>query len=203
MPKEDWNSSGKNPSKGQIDYSMREPFMRKLKTVGQMSEIREKIKKEGKTLVWTNGCFDLGHWGHVRYFSCGKAYGDYLIVAINSDDSVRRLKGPHRPIMDWMARIEAISHIESVDFILIFESDSPLRELEILKPDVCLKGNDYTLETVNQMERKLIESYGGRIEITPTSVDSTTKVLERITDYLKTLYDPQTGEFDLKKGGYV
>ena len=169
--------------------------MRKLKTIGQMKEIRDAMQKEGKTLVWTSGCFDLGHWGHLRYFSCGKAYGDYLLVAINSDDSVQRLKGPQRPIMDWIARVEAISHIESVDFILIFESDSPLKELEIIKPDVYLKGNDYTLDTINQDERRIVESYGGKIEITPTSVDSTTKILQRMVNYFITLYNPQTKKF--------
>jgi rfaE bifunctional protein nucleotidyltransferase chain/domain len=194
---------GKSPTKEQLEYLMREPFLRKLKTLGQMKEIREKIKKEGKTLVWTNGCFDLGHWGHLRYFSCGKAYGDYLVVAINSDDSIQRLKGSHRPIMDWIARVEALSHIESIDFILIFESDSPLKELEVLQPDIYLKGNDHTLLTINQEEKRIVESYGGKVEITPTSVDSTTKILKRMADYLITLYNPETKEFDLKKGGYA
>ena len=105
--------------------------------------------------------------------------------------------------MDKIARIEALSHIESVDHLLVFEGYSPLAELKVLQPDVYLKGNDYTIDTVNQDERKLVEGYGGRVEITPTSVDSTTRILRSITNYLKTLYNSETGEFDLQKGGYT
>lgn len=207
MPKKGENlflhRSVRIPTKEQLEYLMAEPLRRKLRTLDEMTKIREDIREQGRTLIWVSGCFDLGHWGHLRYFACAKAYGDYLLVATNTDDSIRRLKGSERPVMDEIARVEALSHVESIDYILLFRDDAPLNELEVLQPDIYLKGNDHTLETINQDERKIVESYGGKIEITPTSVDSTTKVIKRMIRYLRTLYNPRTGEFDIYKGGYI
>ncbi len=182
----------------ELEHLMTDPIKKKLKTLPEMVAIREKLMREGKTLVWVNGCFDLVHMGHLKYLACGKTYGDVLLVAMNCDESIRKLKGFQRPIIDEATRIAALAHISLVDYILLF-GDSPMSELKVLQPDVYLKGNDYTLDTINQDEKKLVQSYGGRVEITPTKVDSTTNILKRITDYLKTLYDSQTGEFDLSK----
>jgi D-beta-D-heptose 7-phosphate kinase/D-beta-D-heptose 1-phosphate adenosyltransferase len=133
--------------------------------------------------VWTNGCFDIIHAGHVLYLERAAREGDVLVVGLNSDASVRALKGPSRPIVPEDERALIISALGAVGFVALFEDVSPLAAIEALRPDVYVKGGDYTIETINQDERKLVEGYGGRIAIIP-GVDgrSTTNIIRRLSE---------------------
>ena len=106
------------------------------------------LKKSGKKIVFTNGCFDLIHAGHVRTFQKAKTFGDILIVAINTDVSVRKIKGKNRPIVDQQNRAKVLAALESVDFVTFFSENTPLEILELLRPDVLVKGADYKLNEI-------------------------------------------------------
>jgi rfaE bifunctional protein nucleotidyltransferase chain/domain len=133
----------------------------------------------GKTVVLTNGAFDLLHVGHIRYLQAAKQLGDILVVAINDDDSVRRLKGAQRPVFPLAERMELVAALRGVDFVVSFAEDDVRQVIGVLKPDVHAKGTDYTRETVP--ERDAVLSYGGRVEICGDPKDhSTTSVLSRL-----------------------
>jgi len=153
----------------------------KIKTFEELQEISINHHNQKKKLVWTNGCFDILHQGHVDYLKKAKQAGDYLIVGLNSDESVRKFKGPNRPVQKEEARAEIISALQFVDYVVIFQEQSPKKYLEILKPDVYAKGGDYNIDTINQEERKIIENYGGEIILIPSSDNnmSTTKIIEK------------------------
>ncbi len=137
------------------------------------------IRKQGKTIVTTNGCFDILHVGHVRYLEKTKSFADVSIVALNSDKSVRRIKGEGRPINNENDRAEVLSALRSVDYVVLFDEDSPLNLLLQIKPDVHTKGGDYTVETLP--EAKGIMENGGRIEfITFVDGKSTTSIIEKM-----------------------
>lgn len=106
------------------------------------------LKKQKKTIVFTNGCFDLLHAGHVRLFKKARSYGDALIVAINSDASLRRLKGPGRPLVGQKDRAELLSALEPVDIVTVFDEDTPARVISALRPDVLVKGGDYAIDQI-------------------------------------------------------
>lgn len=144
-----------------------------------IQELVKKIKSENKTIVTTNGCFDILHVGHVRYLQKTKTYADNLIVCLNSDKSVRSIKGPTRPINNENDRAEILCALSCVDYVVLFDEDSPVNLLCEMKPDVYTKGADYTIETLP--EAKPIMENGGRIEfITFVEGKSTTKVIEKI-----------------------
>ena len=133
----------------------------------------------GKTVVLTNGAFDLLHVGHIRYLQAAKQLGDILVVALNDDDSVRRLKGSERPVFPLAERMELVAALEDVDFVVSFAEDDVRRVIGVLQPDVHAKGTDYTRETVP--ERDTVLAYGGRVEICGDPKDhSTTTVLTRL-----------------------
>lgn len=119
----------------------------------------------GVRIVFTNGCFDVLHVGHIRTLEMAKKLGDYLIVGLNSDNSVRRLKGIERPINTWSKRAEALSAIASVDCIIKFEEDTPLTLIETLRPDVIAKGGDYKMDQM--IGREFVKNYGGDVVILP------------------------------------
>lgn len=127
-----------------------------------LQDLLKKLRKDHKTIVTTNGCFDILHVGHVRYLEETKKYGDVLIVALNSDKSVRRLKGEGRPINNENDRAEVLNGLKSVDYVVLFDEDSPADLLAEIKPDVHTKGADYTVETLP--EAKIIMENGGRLE---------------------------------------
>ncbi|HKY21635.1 MAG TPA: adenylyltransferase/cytidyltransferase family protein [Vicinamibacterales bacterium] len=129
----------------------------------------------GRTVAFANGCFDVLHVGHVRYLADAAAQADRLIVAINSDDSVKGLKGPGRPILSAADRAEMVAALESVDYVLTFSDPDVNRLLMLLKPDVHCKGTDYTPETVP--ERHTVLAYGGRIAIVGDPKDHSTRDL--------------------------
>jgi rfaE bifunctional protein nucleotidyltransferase chain/domain len=136
-------------------------------------------KDQGYEVVFSNGCFDVLHLGHVDYLERAKALADKLVVGINSDSSVSRLKGAHRPINPEFARARLIAALAFVDLVLIFEQDTPLQIIEALKPDVLVKGSDYTLDQI--VGADLVIENGGRVQ-TLDLVEgfSTTKTLEKI-----------------------
>ena len=135
----------------------------------------------GKKIVFTNGCFDLVHMGHVKYFQFAKKQGDLLVVGVNTDQSIRKLKGPKRPIVNEQDRLSVLEELESIDYLIRFEDDTPLRLIEMIRPDVLVKGADYRKEQVVGWD--LVESYGGRVALAPL-IDgrSTSQLIERIVE---------------------
>jgi len=151
----------------------------KIKALAELRHLVDSQKQNGKRVIFANGCFDVLHVGHVRYLQQARALGDFLVVGLNSDASVRRLKGEGRPILDQQARANLLSALECVDAILIFEDDTVDRILIELKPHFHCKGSDYTPETVP--ERETVKTYGGSTSITGgAKVQSTRWLFEEI-----------------------
>lgn len=145
----------------------------------EAKKIASELKKQGKTSVFTNGCFDILHIGHVRYLKESAKFADVLIIGLNSDSSVKRLKGESRPINNESDRAELLSELGFVDYVVIFEQDSPEALLNEIKPDIYTKGADYTLETLP--EAKIVMENGGRVEfIDLVTGKSTTNVIKKI-----------------------
>lgn len=136
----------------------------KLKSLEQLKPIVEAAKSSGKRIVLANGCFDVLHVGHIRYLKEARALGEMLIVGLNSDKSVERLKGKGRPVLDEDARAKLLSGLEDVDYVVLFEDDTVDRLLVELKPHYHCKGGDYTPETVP--EKETVKAYGGSTSIT-------------------------------------
>jgi glycerol-3-phosphate cytidylyltransferase len=142
-------------------------MMNKLVTLEQLNKSIEQARSDGKKFAWTNGCFDIIHAGHVDYLERSKAFGDFLVVGLNSDASVKKLKGDFRPIFSEQDRAKVLCSIVYVDYVVIFSDKSPINMIESLKPDYYIKGGDYTIDTIDQDERKVVESYGGEIVLLP------------------------------------
>ncbi|MCU0646205.1 MAG: adenylyltransferase/cytidyltransferase family protein [bacterium] len=141
--------------------------MNKLVTLEQLNKIIGRARSEGKKFAWTNGCFDIIHAGHVDYLERSKAYGDFLVVGLNSDASVKKLKGELRPIFSELDRAKVLCSIVYLDYVVIFSDKSPINMIELLQPDYYIKGGDYTIDTIDQDERKVVEDYGGEIVLLP------------------------------------
>ena len=145
----------------------------------ELQDLLKKLRNEHKTIVTTNGCFDILHVGHVRYLQKAKSFGDILIVALNSDKSVKSIKGESRPINNENDRAEVLSALRSVDYVVLFDEDSPINLLLKIKPNVHTKGADYTIETLP--EAKGIMASGGRIEfISFVEGKSTTSIINKM-----------------------
>lgn len=158
--------------------------MRFLVDLNQMGQQRLTYQREGKTVVFTNGCFDILHAGHVRYLTAAKALGDILIVGLNSDDSVRRLKGEGRPINPAEDRAEVLAGLKAVDHVIVFEEATAEDLVRQLTPDIYVKGGDYSLETLP--EAKIVASYGGRTILIPmVEGRSTSNVILRLQNERK------------------
>ncbi len=139
------------------------------------------MRARGQRLVVTNGCFDLLHLGHVTYLETARNHGDALLVGVNSDAAVRELKGPERPVTPEADRAAVLAALESVDGVCIFAESTATRFLAAAQPDVYVKGGDYTLDTLNQDERRTVEEAGGKIVIIPfVPGKSTTATLKKI-----------------------
>jgi D-glycero-beta-D-manno-heptose 1-phosphate adenylyltransferase len=149
--------------------------MTKVLTIEALCLVVEKLRREGKTVVFANGCFDLLHVGHIRYLAGARDLGDTLIVGLNSDDSVRQLKGPGRPLTPEEERAEILSAISFVDYIVIFHESNVERLLLQIQPNVHCKGTDYTVDSVP--ERDVVLSYGGTIAIVGDPKDHSTRDL--------------------------
>ena len=153
----------------------------KIKNQQEIALIVKELKNQGKKVVWTNGCFDILHIGHIKYLQEAKSKGDILIVGLNSDTSVKAIKGPKRPIINQSQRALVLSALLFVDYILIFDQPSPAYLLEILQPDVFVKGGDYSLQTLNPKEREAVENYGGEIALIKFVENaSTTEIIKKI-----------------------
>ncbi len=147
--------------------------------LNDLLEIIYGLKSQNKTIVTTNGCFDIIHAGHARYLKQARGLGDVLIVCLNSDESVQRLKGPSRPINHEEDRAEVLSSLYFVDYVVIFREDTPINVLEKIKPDIHVKGGDYTEETLP--ETPVIKKCGGKIQFIPfLEGRSTTGVINKI-----------------------
>ncbi len=150
----------------------------KIKTFEEMPSVVADLKRRGRKVVFTNGCFDLLHNGHVRYLAAARASGDALIIAVNSDASVRRIKGPNRPITPQAERLELLAAFSFVDYVFAFDDNDPLRVITALLPDVLVKGSDWALDEV--VGRDVVESHGGRVErIDLVGGISTTMIIEQ------------------------
>jgi len=153
----------------------------KLRTLDELAQIIEKLKKNGKRIVWTNGCFDILHIGHIKYLENAAVQGDVLIVGLNTDESVRAIKGPKRPFHKEDERGIILSALACVDYVTLFGDADTTAILERLQPDIYAKGGDYTLESINQDERRVIENYGGHIALLAGVIGkSTTAIIDKI-----------------------
>ena len=140
---------------------------------------RKRIKNEGKRVVFTNGCFDILHRGHVEYLRKAKALGDVLVVGVNTDSSVRRIKGANRPVIDESDRAFVLAALASVDYVCLFNEDTPYELIRALVPDILVKGADWAIEKV--VGRDIVEAAGGSVQTIQFLPDrSTTGILERI-----------------------
>jgi rfaE bifunctional protein nucleotidyltransferase chain/domain len=149
--------------------------------------VRERCRREARTVVWTNGCFDLLHPGHVRNLRAARALGDLLVVGLNSDASVRALKGPSRPILPQAVRAEMLAALACVDHVIVFDEGTPEAALRRLQPDIHCKGAEYAPPHGKPVpEAALVQSYGGNIAYLPQVPGfSTTALIRRIREALE------------------
>jgi D-beta-D-heptose 7-phosphate kinase/D-beta-D-heptose 1-phosphate adenosyltransferase len=160
---------------------MADPSGSKVRTLDDLTFARAAWSRTGKTVVWTNGCFDLLHVGHVRSFRDAKALGDILVVGINSDASVRSVKGDARPIVNQADRAELIAALEMVDYVTIFDEPTPVAAISKLRPDIHCKGAEYADGARPMPEREIVLGYGGQIRFLPIHPGrSTTDLVDRI-----------------------
>ena len=158
----------------------------KIKTLEEIKKECDRLRKSGKSIVFTNGCFDIIHPGHTRYLREARKLGDHLIVAVNSDRSVRAIKGPKRPVLPEQARTELVAAIGWVDSVLIFDEDTPIKVIQYLLPDILVKGGDWSEEEI--VGADVVEEAGGEVKSIPFAPGfSTTGVIEKIID----LYGPE------------
>jgi rfaE bifunctional protein nucleotidyltransferase chain/domain len=161
---------------------MRTTRTKKILDLRSLVLLREAYRNAGQTVVWTNGCFDLLHAGHIRSLQAASQLGDILVVGLNHDDSVRQLKGQGRPILPAQERAEILAALECVDHVLIFADLIPIPSLQAIRPDIHCKGADYAPPHGKALpERAVVEAYGGRIAFLPLLEGiSTTDLVDRI-----------------------
>jgi len=153
--------------------------MTKIKTQGELSEIVRKAKDQGKTIGFTNGCFDILHLGHIRYLREAKRGCDILVIGVNSDDSVKRLKGDARPLNSEKVRMEILAAMEDVDYLTLFGEDTPGDLIKKLTPHMLFKGGDWSEENIVGADH--VKSHGGKVQPIPYVEDySTTRLIEKI-----------------------
>jgi D-beta-D-heptose 7-phosphate kinase/D-beta-D-heptose 1-phosphate adenosyltransferase len=151
----------------------------KIKNLDVLAHLIAQERSRGKQVVFTNGCFDLLHVGHVKYLQKARGLGDLLVVGLNSDASVRRLKGEHRPLIEESERAHILAALDCIDYVVLFDEDTPLTVIEALVPAVLAKGADYKIEEV--VGREVVEAGGGRVELVQF-VDgrSTSRIIDKI-----------------------
>ena len=152
-----------------------------IKSLEELVSIRKELKKQNKKVVFTNGCFDILHAGHVDYITKAKEKGDVLIVAVNSDSSTKSLKGDARPIVPQNERAFIISSLKPVDYVFIFEEDTPYEVIKKIVPDVLVKGADWTPDKI--VGKDIVEANGGKVEtIKFVNDQSTTNIIKTVLD---------------------
>ena len=134
---------------------------KKITTLASLKRKIKRFKLEGRKIVFTNGCFDILHFGHVKYLSDAKKKGDYLVVAINSDASINKIKGKHRPVIGQFDRLRTVAALASVDFVVLFAENNPQKVIQALKPDILVKGSDWNKKDI--VGASFVESYGGKV----------------------------------------
>jgi rfaE bifunctional protein nucleotidyltransferase chain/domain len=158
--------------------------LKKIKSREEIKNISENLKKEGRIVVFTNGCFEILHPGHIEILERAKMLGDILIVGINSDESIKKIKGNKKLILDEWARSRIIASLEAVDYVVIFNEETPEKIISEIKPNIHVKGGDYKIEDLP--EAKIVESYGGKIKILPLLEGfSTTNIIKKILELYK------------------
>lgn len=155
--------------------------IKKIVTWEKAQDLTQKWKCRGNCIVFTNGCFDLLHPGHISLLSQAKKAGDKLIVGLNTDNSVKRFKGPTRPIQPEGARALVLSSLASVDLVVLFDQDGPLELIQALTPDILVKGADYTIDKV--WGASFVQDYGGKVLLIDLiEGESTTKIVSKIVE---------------------
>ena len=164
----------------------------KIKTCAQMKEVAARLKRRGKKIVFTNGCFDILHVGHIRYLRKARKQGDVLVVGMNTDRSVRFIKGEKRPIVPEKERAEVLSALEFVDYVVLFDEPNPLRLIRTLRPHILVKGADWPKAEI--IGRDIVEKVGGRVMRIPLvpGVSSTGLIDKIVQIYCKKR--PKTGD---------
>ncbi len=153
----------------------------KIKDRVVLTPLIEQERTNGRLVVFTNGCFDLLHAGHVKYLQAARQLGDLLVLGLNSDASVRRLKGPKRPLINEEERAHILAALDCIDYVCLFDEDTPLELIAALRPQILVKGGDYTTDAV--VGRDIVESYGGRVELIPfVDGKSTTNIIEKVLE---------------------
>ena len=152
----------------------------KILTRNELDDILDQIREKRLTIVFTNGCFDILHKGHIQYLADASELADVFIVGLNTDSSVKRIKGPNRPLQDQESRAISLSALVFVDYVVMFGEDSPLELLKIIKPNILVKGGDYQIEAIVGFD--LVSSYGGKVISLPLVKGySTTSIIKRIS----------------------
>ncbi len=155
-------------------------FEKKIVSFDEIEGISRSIREENKTIVTSNGCFDILHMGHIKYLQAASEFGDFLIVGINSDSSVKEIKGNDRPVNSEIDRASIVASLGFVDYCVIFSQDTPVELLGIIKPEVHVKGGDYNISEI--VEEKTVEDGGGTVKIIPiTRGYSTTEMLKNLS----------------------
>jgi D-beta-D-heptose 7-phosphate kinase/D-beta-D-heptose 1-phosphate adenosyltransferase len=152
--------------------------MKKIVTLKELLKIRSSAKKEKKKVVFTNGCFDILHLGHIKYLKKAKQLGDILIVGLNSDASVKKLKGKQRPILPQKDRAEILSSLWFVDYVIIFSQTTPFELISKLVPDILVKGGDYKIKDI--VGRDIVERNGGKVVTIPEVKGKSTRGIIRV-----------------------
>jgi len=157
-----------------------EKYRLKIKELPEAKKEIDRLKSENKKIVFTNGCFDILHIGHARYLYAAKERGDCLIVAVNSDRSVKSIKGPGRPVMNQAERTELLAAFQSVDMVVIFDEDNPLEVIRYLMPDILVKGGDWKEEDI--IGSDVVKAAGGEVHRIPfVNGVSTTDIIKKIS----------------------
>ncbi len=151
----------------------------KIKSLKDLKKIISGLRAKNKKIVFTNGCFDILHYGHVKYLEDAKNKGDVLVVAVNSDKSIRRIKGTGRPVVKQQDRMGVIAALASVDYVTLFNQDTPIKVIQELKPDVLIKGSDWQKERI--VGADFVCGYGGKVAtVKLVAGHSTTKLINKI-----------------------
>ncbi len=163
---------------GNVPYKTME--IKKFRNLDELIQIRQELRRQNRKVVFTNGCFDLLHSGHIHIFKEAKKLGDVFIVAVNEDESVRKIKGESRPIFPLEERLEVLEAIENIDYLLSFAEETPQRVIAALLPDVLVKGGDWAPEEV--VGKREVEEAGGKVVIIPyLEGRSSSEILDRIS----------------------
>jgi len=157
-------------------------YLNKIKTLEETKTQCDQLKASGKKIIFTNGCFDILHPGHTRYLFAARELGDYLVVAVNSDHSVRAIKGSKRPILNEKIRAELVAALSCVDCVLIFDKDNPLEVIRFLLPDILVKGGDWSEEEI--IGADVVKKAGGEVKVIPYITGfSTTDIIKKIRNH--------------------